>query len=280
MYTDLKYAETWVVDFEYYGGPGQRPHPVCLAAWELRSGRKIKLWHTEFDSLPPYRTDAGVLFVAYAASAEISCHLVLGWPVPERVLDLYIEFRNRTNGAPTPAGCGLLGALAAFNIPGMTALEKAEMRDLVLTGGPWTQDQRAAILDYCESDVAALAQLLPKMLPRIERPYALLRGRYMSAVARIEHTGVPIDVALLHRLRVNWDPLKDRLIEEVDADYRIYDGRTFKLARFATFLQENEISWPVSRAASSSSRMIPSGKWRVSIPKWRRYMSFGQPCRR
>jgi hypothetical protein len=172
MYTDLKYAEIWVVDFEYYGSPGQRPTPVCMVALELRTGRKVRLWHTEFGDAPPYRTDAGILFVAYAASAEISCHLVLGWPVPERVLDLYIEFRNRTNGAPTPAGCGLLGALAAFNIPGMTALEKAEMRDLVLTGGPWTQDQRAAILDYCESDVAALTQLLPKMLPRIVRSVA------------------------------------------------------------------------------------------------------------
>ena len=113
------------------------------------------------------------------------------------------------------------------------------MRDLILTGGPWTQDQRGAILDYCESDVAALAQLLPKMLPRIERPYALLRGRYMSAVARIEHTGVPIDVEPLHRLRVNWDPLKDKLIEEVNADYGIYDGQTFKVAKFDTFLRKN-----------------------------------------
>ena len=36
--------------------------------------------------------------VAYYASAEIGCHLALGWPVPQRVLDLFTEFRNHTNG--------------------------------------------------------------------------------------------------------------------------------------------------------------------------------------
>ena len=39
------------------------------------------------------------------------------------------------------------------------------MRDLILRGGPWTDDERNAILTYCESDVVGLARLLPAMLP-------------------------------------------------------------------------------------------------------------------
>ena len=155
--------------------PGDIPEPVCLVAWELRNGRKIRLWRDEFGATPPYSTRPDVLFVAYFASAEIGCHLALGWPVPERVLDLYVEFRNHTNGLPTISGAGLLGALAQYGLDGVGAGEKDEMRDLVLRGGPWSNDERLAILDYCETDVAALARLLPAMLPKIDLPRALLR---------------------------------------------------------------------------------------------------------
>ena len=68
------------------------------------------------------------------------------------------------------------------------------MRSLILGGGPWSEQERAAILDYCESDVVALERLLSAMLPGIDLPRALLRGRYMAAAAAIEHNGVPIDV--------------------------------------------------------------------------------------
>ena len=156
--------------------PGENPEPVCLVAWELRSGRKVRLWRDEFGVAPPYPTGPDVLFVAYYASAEIGCHLALGWPVPERVLDLFTEFRNHTNGIPTVSGAGLLGALAHHGLDGIGTVEKDEMRDLILRGGPWSHAEREAILDYCESDVAALARLLPAMLPNIDLPRALDAG--------------------------------------------------------------------------------------------------------
>src|SRR5262249_7791477 len=151
--------------------------------------------------LPPYPTGPDSLFVAYYASAEISCHLALGWPVPERVLDLFTEFRNHANGLPTIAGSGLIGALASFGLDAMGAQEKDEMRSLILRGGPWSCSERNAIIDYSESDVDGLARLLPAMLPHIDLPRALLRGRYMTAVARMEFAGVPIDTHALKRLR-------------------------------------------------------------------------------
>ena len=164
MLEALPFEEVWLVDFEFFGGPGENPTPVCLVALEMRSGRRIKLWRDGFGALPPYPTGPESLFVAYYASAEIGCHLAQGWPVPERILDLFTEFRNHTNGIPPPNGSGLLGALVYFGLDGMDAVEKNEMRDLILTGGPWSDDQRIAILNYCESDVAALARLLPAML--------------------------------------------------------------------------------------------------------------------
>ncbi len=148
---------------------------MCLVAWELRTGHKIRLWHEQFESLPPYLTNKDALFVAYYASAEVGCHIALNWPKPDRILDLFTEFRNLTNGLIVPGGNNLLSALTFFGLDGIGAVEKKEMRDLTLSGGPWDRNQQLAILDYCESDVAALAKLLAVMVERIDLPRAIQR---------------------------------------------------------------------------------------------------------
>src|SRR5690349_10412323 len=86
----LPYREVWCLDFEFRAPDGERPEPLCLVARELRSGRELRLWRDELEpGRPPFHLDARALFVAYYASAELSCFLVLGWPLPLRVLDLY-----------------------------------------------------------------------------------------------------------------------------------------------------------------------------------------------
>jgi len=228
------FREIWAVDFEFRAPPGHNPEPICLVAKELISGRTIRLWQDELwaASRPPYDIGPDSLFVAFYASAEIGCHLALGWGIPANILDLYTEFRNLTNGLTTPCGAGLLGALSYFGLGGIEVLEKESMRALAMRGGPLTTGERAALLDYCESDVAALARLFPKMLPHTDLPRALLRGRYMAVAAHIERNGVPIDTKALARLRENWVRIQDSLIASIDAQYGVYEGRTFKLERF------------------------------------------------
>jgi DNA polymerase family A len=165
--------------------------------------------------------------------------------MPERILDLFVEFRAHTNGLDTPAGNSLLGALAYFGLDAIGATEKDDMRALVLRGGPWGEDERAAILDYCEGDVAALERLLPAMLPGIDLQRALLRGRYMAAAAAMEHIGTPIDLPMLDLFRQRWTDIQDQLITEIDANYRVFDGRTFKADRFAAWLVKQDIPWPL-----------------------------------
>lgn len=239
-----RYSEIWCVDFEFYGGPGERPKPVCLTAIELRSGRRIRQWSDEFGSSPPYSTGTDTLFIAYYASAELGCHLVQGWPIPENVLDLFTEFRALTNGAPTAHGSGLIGALLYHRLPTIGGDEKADMRELVMTGGPWSEVERQSILNYCESDVIALSRLLPAMARSLDLDRALLRGRYMAAAAHMEHYGVPIDVSMLARFRSHWASITDDLIAEIDAAYSVYDGRTFKVKRFEEWLHRSNIPWP------------------------------------
>jgi hypothetical protein len=239
------FEEIWAADFEFRAPPGERQEEVhCLVAREYRSGRLIRQWYDEFGSAPPFRTDSGALFVAYYASAELGCFKALDWPRPANIIDLFAEFRVLTNGLNTPGGHGLLGALTYFGLPGIAALEKDLGRELAIRGGPFTAAEKLHLLDYCQSDTDALCHLLPMMAPDIDVPRALLRGRYMAAAAAIEWNGVPIDQIALDRLRNGWDGIKERLVAEIDANYGVYDGTTFKLARFEQYLAREGIPWP------------------------------------
>jgi hypothetical protein len=237
------FREIVALDFEFTAIAGNRPEPVCLVAHEMRSGRRFRVWQDQFGPAPPFATGPDVLFVAFYASAELSCYRVLGWPKPERILDLFVEFRARTNGLDTPAGNGLLGALTYFGLDGIGASEKKELQEAIGAGtwqGRFTPQE---ILDYCEGDVTALGRLLPAKLPGIDLPRALLRGRYMAAAAAMEHAGVPIDVPMLELFRARWTDIQDQLIAEMDANYGVFDGRTFKAECYERYLAANDIPW-------------------------------------
>jgi hypothetical protein len=246
MLEALPFRYVVVADFEFeFGGlAGNQPRPVCLVAKDLCSGQSWRLWRGEFGPVPPFPIGADTVAVAFYSSAELGCFKALGWPMPANVLDLFVEFRNLTNGLNTPAGSGLIGALTYFGLDNIGATEKDDMRSLILGGGPWSPGESAAILEYCAGDVAALERLLPAMLPRIDLSRALLRGRYMKAAAAMEFAGTPIDTDTLALLRENWTQIQDQLIAAIDADYSVFDGRTFKADRWEHYLATHGIPWP------------------------------------
>ena len=167
MLTDIRdFRQVCLVDMEFSAPPGERPDPICVVSREWSTGKTIRVWQDDLKTLkhPPYSTGPDSLFVAYYASAELTCHLVLGWPLPMNVLDLFAEFRNMTNGKSPPCGATLLGALSYFGLDGIGAAEKDSMRRLAMRGGPWSKKEEEALLDYCEGDVIALEKLLEKML--------------------------------------------------------------------------------------------------------------------
>ena len=246
------FREIWCIDFEFSAKPGEIPDVICLVAWEIVSNRKIRIWQDELAGMnhPPYALGADVLFVAYYASAEMGCHLALGWGLPTNVLDLFTEFRNTTNGLKLPCGAGLVGALTWYELASIEAAEKDSMRQLALRGGPWREPEKSSLLDYCESDVSALARLLPKMIPDLDFERSLLRGRYMKTAAHIEHAGIPIDKATLELLKEHWEKIQDHLIAEINNKYNVYDGRRFKADLFEKYLLAQDIPWPT----------LPSGR--------------------
>jgi hypothetical protein len=226
--------------FEEASRSGERPRPACTVLKHLRTGQVWKWWQGEFWS-PPFPIEC---MVSFYASAELGCFKANDLSSPPYVLDLFTEFRARTNGRNTPNGASLLGALTYFGLDGIDADEKEDLRLLILSGGPWSAADRQAILDYCESDVLALERLLPVMLPQIDLPRALLRGRSMKAAAAIEWNGTPIDVMTLGLLRRYWTDIQDDLIAAIDKDYGVFEGRTFKIERWERWLAAHGIPWP------------------------------------
>jgi hypothetical protein len=164
---DLDFEHVTAIDFEFYQPDGEVPAPLCAVAIDATTGKVSRWWQDQLYTFlaAPYPCGLRDLVVCFYASAEMGCHLQLGWALPENILDLYIEFRALTNGYELPHGRGLLGALLFFGLPAIDGIEKSELRMLARRGGPYTEAEQVALLDYCETDVHALVALLPKLFP-------------------------------------------------------------------------------------------------------------------
>ena len=272
------------IDFEFSAPNGERPSVVCLIAKDITTGEIWRIFQEQLYSLkhPPYPTGTDSLIVAYYASAEINCYKALGWDLPTHVLDLFTEFRCMTNGLTLPSGAGLLGALNYFGLSGIDTIEKEGMRELAMRGGHYTETEKSDLLNYCESDVLALEKLLLPMLPMINIPLALLRGRYMKSVACIEFHGTPIDTSSLSVLMKNWDAIQQSLIKKIDMDFNVFEGKTFKRKLFENYLIKHNISWPLLASGSinlsdatfkdmcrSNPQLIPLRELRVTLSRMR-----------
>ena len=239
----------YLVDFEFHPSERQEgnvPAPVCMVVRNFMNGLTHRYWRDALNKMgdAPFPVGEDAIMVAYFATAELDCFLALGWQLPKNVLDLYVEFRCLTNGKPLAHGNGLVGALLHFGLPSIESMEKDRMRDLILSGGPWQPSEHQEILKYCESDVVALARLLSAMSAQIDWPRALLRGRYMLAVSKMQHIGIPIDQTLYLQLMGQWEELQHLLIDEVDKLYNVYEDRSFRLNRFESYLSVHNIPWP------------------------------------
>ncbi len=249
------YDEVWLHDFEFIAKPGERPDVVCLAAYELRSGRTLRLWRDQLGPMPPYRTDKRVLFINFVANAECECHLALGWPLPANVLDLSPAFRKITCGRSVPQGRGLIGALVYYGLDSIGAKHKDAMRDRILEGWPFTPEEERKILEYCYSDIAALQRLLPKILsdPDFDLGVALYHGEFAAVSAVMEHHGVPIEMEVYSQLadKKTWRAVRDAMVPVIDTRYGVYVRNaagdwTFNLKLFEPYLERHGLLtyWP------------------------------------
>jgi hypothetical protein len=244
------FQEVVVLDFEFQAPDGERPNPLCMVARELINDRTHCLWRDELRRAkwPPFDIGPGTLVCAFFASAEMGCFLELGWKRPANLVCLHAEDRAATNGllARVKGQHSLIMACARRGISVMLGADKETARTLILNRSSWSANEITDIKQYCAADVDATVRLLRHMeaAGEIDWTYALLRGRYTAAVAAMERVGVPLDTDMLARLIEHWSDIKLRLIASIDQDYGVYDGTTFKLERFATYLARYGIQWP------------------------------------
>jgi hypothetical protein len=87
-------------------------------------------------------------------------------------------------------------ALAYFALPAVDAAEKDAMRALAMRGGPYTPDEQAALLAYCQTDVDALVRLdadWDRVKARLTADVNARYGVYEPADPRPVRGGVPQD---------------------------------------------------------------------------------------
>jgi hypothetical protein len=125
----------------------------------------------------------------------------------------------------------------------MTQAEKDQMRDLILSKSEYTEEERRAIQDYNRVDVEETRELLDVLAPSIDLPRALMRGRYMAAVARMERVGLPIDTEYFNRLLSVWEQIKLYYIRR-DDEFGLYDGTKFDHRRLFDLIQVKGWDWP------------------------------------
>src|SRR5262245_41163727 len=125
----LPFEQVWFFDFEFSAPDGERPTVRCLVAREYFTRRTIPIWldGQQPPPPPPFRLDDRVLLVGYFATADLNCFLALGWPLPARVVDLYVEFKRHICGRDgEPDKPSLVYALDRFGLDSLDVNEKDE----------------------------------------------------------------------------------------------------------------------------------------------------------
>jgi DNA polymerase-1 len=225
---ELGIRDVIVLDTEFKSNNGgNHVIPVCMCAKSLVTGQEWRVF-AELGGPNPLPVDTDVLYVCFAAPAEWSYFLAMGWELPPTIIDLFAERMMQTCDTKETAGDRrgkrymptLLRSMGAYGLDAMSAAEKEEMRNLILRGHPFTNDERTRILDYCmEDDVAGTANLFEAMFTELNLPYAIGRGNFTRVIAWWEFNGIPVDVKAYKRLKRHADKLKTRLIASVEDDH-------------------------------------------------------------
>ncbi len=241
------FARTILLDTEFSPRPGERVRPACAVFSDLKTGDEVRvpLWGAEGKVPPPIHFGKDDLLVAYSAGAELSVFIAMNWPLPENVLDLFVEFRNATNGVLVPGMWSLASALEYYQVEGVDIAEKAPMLTLAIRGGPYTPEETNILFNGCARDVAGLRRLLGAMANSIDWPRALIRGRWVRDAAQIEDRGVPLNMEVLTPLKSKWHQVQLRLAQTANLRYPgIFVGKSFSRSRFDRHLRQAGITWP------------------------------------
>ena len=162
-----RFEEVWQIDFEFRQDENHLPVPVALSAKEQRTGREIgPLNRAQLLALDkaPFPTGPNVLVTSYVIVAELSCFLVLKWPMPCNLICSYFETCAAINGLDIEGLIErrpkLYEACDLFGLEHSSQARKDYMRDLILNNETYTEERWREIADYNREDVLDAERLL------------------------------------------------------------------------------------------------------------------------
>jgi hypothetical protein len=268
------FKTVYVWDSEYVAVPGYHVVPVCMSALELHSGKKISLAfdHAGEQLENPLDFGPDALHILFMATADLGFALSAGWGLPCNVLDLWVEYRCLTNGLIDSIGekleHNIISACHRYGVYDTTPVaEKEANRNRIMRGFPFTNEEMQRIQAYCDGDTRMTLDLCDQLVPDVENlAQALHRGRCMKAVACIEWNGVPVDVAMLDRLRKNIPAVRRNLIRQVEAEqnFGIYtfdkkDNPHFSFNNYTAWVRRmgfNEDTWTFNGVRASADDKV------------------------
>lgn len=244
MFCDInQFDRVLMVDTEFQQPDGENPSVHCVVVKDIADGQQYRYWTVNGHEMPDYLSSHRNLIVCYSASAEWRAFAALGWDVNCEVLDLWVVFRCLTNGLPEIRRTSQIAALSIFGMKGCAQGRKETMRTLAIRGAPFTEQEKADLLEYCAQDVEDLTRLFGLLRPFLDLGRDLLRSRYVLATAEMESVGIPIDVEYYEALVGNLEVVKRRLVERLD-EASIYDDGSFRLRRFEALINQLGTPWP------------------------------------
>jgi DNA polymerase-1 len=196
--------------------------------------------------------------------------------MPRNVLCTYAETSALINGQEidglTKKRPGLLEACDLYQVPHMAKERKDTMRRFILdkTQADYTLEEWGAVERYNADDVITDIALFLAEAPAIDLPAALFRGRYSKAVAGMEATGLPVDVADIAALQSAWQDLRLHYIRQYDHLHLYDDEGHFHEDRFAALITARGWFWPrTERAGQYKMDSKTVGKMAQRYPELR-----------
>jgi len=253
-----------VVDTEYQPDiTNTNPKNVlCYVYKDVVSGEVNRFWEYENQRYGQSHFDLeDTLVVCHYALAEAGSYLKNLLPVPVNVWDTWIEAKTLYNGARSKFSLLEVAREYGFEAT-MTEEEKEEERKLILDSRSFDRAAQTRILDYCQKDVETCERVFKAQVADFEKRFNLkteedfrirfnqicMRGSAMVDFAKINATGIPVNIPRLMKFKNKWPEARKYLINKFNKDLNVFEGETFKTDKFEELLNKINPSlytqWP------------------------------------
>ncbi|MBN8457481.1 MAG: hypothetical protein J0M04_06575 [Verrucomicrobia bacterium] len=210
----------------------------------METGEEDAIWLDGLEIPSPFPDTFRM--IAHYALAELGCFLELGWKLPTEVIDTLPEVRVARGQVPTSGGSwGLLAVATQLGIPTMSSDHKEAMRHLAMED-EIPEHSRGDLMRYCLADVLTGRAIWQTLESRVAPQEAVLRGRYLKALARVERRGIPADADLVRRLTESMPLIRDTAWLKARGEYPgvIDTGGRFSSNGWRQWCADSHIPWP------------------------------------